>query len=151
MDPARLGDWVSAHRDVDWDGGELAEGDSFTQTLRLGGAKTKIEWTVVELDEPKRAVWTGRGPVKSEASVVYSLDESKGGRTTFDYTNSFELPGGAGGAPGRPRRVGVEGEGRGREEPRRPEAAARVRLAGSLQHDHRDVVSRLAAVAPHGG
>lgn len=95
MDPARLGDWVSAHRDVDWDGGQLAEGDSFTQTLRLGGAKTKIEWTVVELDEPKRAVWTGRGPVKSEASVVYSLDESKGGRTTFDYTNSFELPGGA--------------------------------------------------------
>lgn len=94
MDPSRLGDWVSAHRDVDWDGGELAEGDSFTQTLRLGGAKTKIDWTVVELDEPERAVWTGRGPVKSEASVVYELSEKRG-KTTFDYTNSFDLPGGA--------------------------------------------------------
>lgn len=94
MDPGRLGDWVSAHRDVDWDGGELKEGDSFKQTLRLGGANTRIEWTVVELDEPKRAVWTGRGPARSKASVVYSLSESRRGPTTFDYTNSFELPGG---------------------------------------------------------
>jgi len=94
MDPRRLGDWVNAHRDVDWDGGELKEGDSFKQTLRLGGANTRIEWTVVELDEPKRAVWTGRGPARSKASVVYSLSESRRGPTTFDYTNSFELPGG---------------------------------------------------------
>ena len=150
MDPSRLGDWVSAHRDVDWDGGELAEGDSFTQTLRLGGAKTKIDWTVVELDEPERAVWTGRGPVKSEASVVYELSEKRG-KTTFDYTNSFDLPGGRGRAPRGQGRIGIEGEGRGREEPRCPEAAARVRLADPPQHDHGDVVPRLAAVAPYGG
>lgn len=93
MDPSRLGDWVSAHRDVDWDGRELSVGDTFKQTLRLGGANTKIQWTVLELDEPTRAVWEGSGPARSKASVVYSLAESRG-RTTFDYTNSFELPGG---------------------------------------------------------
>lgn len=94
MDPGRLGEWVSAHRDVDWGGGGLSEGDNFKQTLRLGGANTKIEWTVDELDEPRRAVWSGRGPARSKAHVVYSLDEPERGRTTFDYTNSFELPGG---------------------------------------------------------
>ncbi len=96
MDPARLGEWVSAHRDVDWEGGALKQGDSFRQTLRLGGVNTKIEWTVDELDEPRRAVWTGSGPARSVAHVVYELAE-RGGVTTFDYTNSFELPGGAAG------------------------------------------------------
>ena len=94
MDPRRLGEWVSAHRDVQWDGGELGEGDSFKQTLRLGGIDTGIEWTVVELERPRRAVWKGAGPARSTAHVVYELRE-QGGRTAFDYVNSFDLPGGA--------------------------------------------------------
>ncbi|CAN5572540.1 hypothetical protein BH20ACT15_BH20ACT15_08160 [soil metagenome] len=94
MDPTRLGEWVSAHRDIDWGGGELSQGDSFEQTLRLGGVNTRIEWTVEELDEPRRARWSGLGPARSKAHVVYELGERRG-RTTFDYTNSFELPGGA--------------------------------------------------------
>lgn len=94
MDPSRLGDWVSAHRRCDWSAGELAEGDSFRQTLRLGGINTKIEWTVAELERPRRAVWRGRGPARSRADVVYELSERRG-VTQFDYTNSFGLPGGA--------------------------------------------------------
>jgi uncharacterized protein YndB with AHSA1/START domain len=94
MDPARLGDWVSAHKDVEWEGGELGEGDSFRQTLRLGGMDTGIEWTVVELDRPHRAVWKGAGPARSTAHVVYELRDRDGG-TAFDYVNSFDLPGGA--------------------------------------------------------
>ena len=38
----RLGDWVSAHKDVEWGGGELERGSSFHQTLRLGGVDTGI-------------------------------------------------------------------------------------------------------------
>ena len=94
MDPARLGDWVSAHKDVEWKpGGSLEEGDCFKQTLRLGGANTRIEWTVVEIERPRRAVWSGRGPARSRAHVTYELGEMRG-VTTFVYANSFELPGG---------------------------------------------------------
>ncbi|MDP9188599.1 MAG: hypothetical protein M3O25_05050, partial [Actinomycetota bacterium] len=77
-----------------WDSKRLAEGDSFEQTLRLGGVSTKIEWTVVELQRPRRAVWSGLGPARSRARVVYALSERRG-LTTFDYTNSFGFPGGA--------------------------------------------------------
>jgi carbon monoxide dehydrogenase subunit G len=95
MDPAQLGDWVSAHKSVEWAGGELTKGDSFRQTLRLGGVDTRIEWAVVELDSPRRAVWEGRGPARSVAHVVYALSEPRRGVTRFEYSNAFELPGGA--------------------------------------------------------
>ena len=115
MDPARLGDWVSAHRDVDWDGGELAEGDSFTQTLRLGGAKTKIDWTVVELDEPKRAVWTGRGPVTLGGERrLRALRERRD-----DDVRLHEQLRPAGRRGGAPRRAGSRRRPRGRPRPRR--------------------------------
>jgi carbon monoxide dehydrogenase subunit G len=95
MDPSRLGEWVNPHKSVEWSGGDLSKGDSFRQTLRLSGVDTKIEWTVVELDRPKRAVWKGKGPARSVANIVYELSEPSRGTTRFDYTNSFELPGGA--------------------------------------------------------
>ena len=94
MDPNRLGDWVSAHRELHWDGnGELAEGETFAQTLRLGGAKTRIEWTIVDMDRPRSAYWRGRGPISSKAYVTYELTP-EGAGTRFDYCNSFDLPGG---------------------------------------------------------
>src|SRR5687768_39328 len=94
MDPSRLGEWVNPHKAVEWNGGELSKGDSFRQTLRLSGVDTKIEWTVIELDRPKRAVWKGAGPARSVANIVYELSEPSRGTTRFDYTNSFDLPGG---------------------------------------------------------
>ena len=94
MDPNRLGDWVSAHRELHRDGkGELAEGETFAQTLRLGGAKTRIEWTIVDMEKPRSAYWRGRGPIRSKAYVTYDLTPDGSG-TRFDYCNSFDLPGG---------------------------------------------------------
>lgn len=126
MDPARLGDWVSAHREVEWAGGELERGSSFRQTLRLGGIDTGIEWTVVELDRPRRAVWTGSGPARSTAHVVYELRED-GGATVFDYVNSFDLPGGViGRLAGR-----VAGAAKGRREAERSLAQLKALIEGS--------------------
>lgn len=107
MDPHRLGDWVTAHRKVyDAPEGELSEGDSFKQKLRVVGPSFKVKWTVIEASEPTLAVWEGKGPGGSSADVRYELTESNGG-TRFDYCNNFELPGGplsvaAKGIAGRP-------------------------------------------------
>ena len=107
MDPHRLGDWVTAHRKVDGaPDGELVEGDSFKQKLRVVGPSFKVKWTVVEASEPNLAVWEGKGPGGSKADVRYELSETDEG-TRFDYCNNFDLPGGplakvAGGIAGPP-------------------------------------------------
>ena len=94
MDPNRFGDWVTAHKKVyDAPSGELSEGDSFRQKLRVTGPSFKVKWTVVEAEEPSLAVWEGKGPGGSRADVRYELTETNGG-TRFDYCNNFELPGG---------------------------------------------------------
>lgn len=94
MDPDRLGDWVTAHRDSeDAPGGVLTKGDSFKQKLQVVGPSFKVRWKVVEADAPSLAVWEGKGPGGTKADVRYELSEEDGG-TSFAYSNSFELPGG---------------------------------------------------------
>ena len=95
MDPHRLGDWVTAHRKVyDAPNGELSEGDSFRQKLRVVGPSFKVKWKIIEANEPNLAVWEGKGPGGSGADVRYELTETDDGGTRFEYCNNFELPGG---------------------------------------------------------
>jgi len=95
MDPQRFGDWVTAHRKVyDAPNGELSQGDSFRQKLRVVGPSFKVKWSIVEAEEPNLAVWEGKGPGGSAAHVRYELSENGNGGTRFDYHNNFELPGG---------------------------------------------------------
>ncbi len=57
-----------------------------------------MEWTVVNVEPPRRAVWEGRGPAHSRASIEYELEAAENDRTRFDYTNEFKAPGGPLGA-----------------------------------------------------
>jgi uncharacterized protein YndB with AHSA1/START domain len=94
LDPRRLDDWVTASRGVDnMPDGNLGPGSEFRQCLRLGGATFHVRWKVVELERPRLAVWEGRGPAGSHASVRYELSENGGG-THFTYRNEYDLPGG---------------------------------------------------------
>lgn len=97
MDPARLGEWVTAHRSVGEVPDELIEGSSFTQTLKLATRKFDVRWTIEEADEPRLAVWEGSGPHGSGAKVRYELDPDGTG-TRFHYVNNYDLPGGPFGA-----------------------------------------------------
>lgn len=97
MDPRRLGDWVTIHRKLGEAPARLVRGSTFEQTLNLRGAHLHVEWSVVDLDPPRRAVWSGRGPVHSRASIVYEL-RPQGAGTCFEYTNEFKTPGGPLGA-----------------------------------------------------
>ena len=99
MDPRRLADWVSIHQKLkSAPSGELEQGDQLTQCLRLMHKNFDVNWTVKEAKEPRKAVWEGRGPVRSKAAVVYELEPDGNGGTRFRYTNEFKSPGGPFGA-----------------------------------------------------
>jgi carbon monoxide dehydrogenase subunit G len=95
MDPERLADWVSIHQKLkNAPAGQLEQGDELTQCLRLMHKNFDVKWKVKQADEPHKAVWEGRGPVRSKASVVYELKPDGDGGTRFHYMNEFKSPGG---------------------------------------------------------
>ena len=94
MDPLELENWVTAHDSVkDVPEGDLAEGSTFKQKLKVAGIGFGVTWTVTEIDAPHLAVWEGKGPAGSKAHCRYEL-QPDGGGTRFHYFNEFELPGG---------------------------------------------------------
>ena len=93
MDPQRLEDWVSIHQKLkNAPSGLLHENDELTQCLRLMHKNFDVKWKVKQADEPRKAVWEGRGPVRSKASVVYELEPDGDGGTRFHYMNEFKAP-----------------------------------------------------------
>ncbi len=98
MDPDHLGHWVSIHQGLeDSPDGQLSEGSTLTQKLKLAGRTFKVHWTVVEDDACRRVKWEGKGPAHSRATVTYDFEEEDGG-TNFVYCNEYHLPGGPLGA-----------------------------------------------------
>jgi len=94
LDPHKLGDWVTIHGKLhSAPKGKLKVGDQIVQTLILRGAPFKVTWTVEELDEPRSAVWVGKGPARSVARTEYRLEPSRKG-TKFSYANEFNPPAG---------------------------------------------------------
>ena len=98
MDPDRLGDWVSIHRDVGAVSDRpLRAGSTLEQKLCLRGVNFHVRWEVAEAREGELAVWDGRGPARSKAHTAYRLVGRDGG-TCFEYENEFKAPLGALGA-----------------------------------------------------
>lgn len=99
MDPGCFDKWVTIHRKLgDVSKNPLREGSTMDQTLCLRGVNFEVHWKVVELDRPRRAVWTGQGPARSRAEIRNELHPAGDGATRFDYTNEFNPPGGPVGA-----------------------------------------------------
>ena len=94
MDPSRLGDWVTIHREVsDAPDPPLTTGDSFEQKLALAGKSFKVRWEVTRADPPEAADWKGKGPAGSGASVAYRI-EPAGDGSRVHYENEFDFPAG---------------------------------------------------------
>ena len=92
MDPRRLGEWVTIHREIDRVSDHpLRDGSTLRQQLTLRGVHFYVRWTVSEAREPKLAVWDGRGPARSKAHTLYRLRPHDGG-TRFEYENEFKPP-----------------------------------------------------------
>jgi carbon monoxide dehydrogenase subunit G len=96
MNPARLGDWVTIHRDVRClTPDPLARGALMDQVLQIRGVSFKVHWTLADVRAPHMAQWIGHGPAHSEARIRYELTGDGQGPTRFEYTNEFRTPGGA--------------------------------------------------------
>jgi uncharacterized protein YndB with AHSA1/START domain len=93
MDPHRLGDWVTVHRDLHHaDDGLPRVGYRMDQQLHLRGVSLEIHWKLVEYRPCELAVWNGRGPARSRARTEYILSPSVDGGTHFEYQNEFHAP-----------------------------------------------------------
>jgi uncharacterized protein YndB with AHSA1/START domain len=93
MDPDRLGDWVSIHRDAEKASDRpLRAGSTLEQKLCLRGVNFHVRWKVAEAREPELAVWDGRGPARSKAHTAYRLRPNGSGGTRFEYENEFKAP-----------------------------------------------------------
>jgi carbon monoxide dehydrogenase subunit G len=87
MNPRRLGDWVTIHRELLW-----SEPGEMEQVLCLRGAKFKVHWHLTDDDRPYHARWQGKGPARSHAETEYRLSDNGSGGTRFDYRNDFRAP-----------------------------------------------------------
>lgn len=95
MDPSCLEHWVTIHRAL---GGvssrPLRKGSTMDQVLHLRGVSFHVHWTLVDVNPPNRAEWTGEGPAHSRARIRYQLTADGDSATRFEYTNEFTPPGG---------------------------------------------------------
>jgi len=93
MDPDRLADWVTVHRELHHaDGGPPRVGYRMDQQVHLRGVSLEIHWKLVEYSPCELAVWDGRGPARSRARTEYILSPAQDGGTRFDYHNEFRPP-----------------------------------------------------------
>jgi uncharacterized protein YndB with AHSA1/START domain len=93
MDPERLGDWVTIHREVDRISDRpLQGGSTLRQELCLRHVNFHVRWTVDEAKPYEVAVWDGKGPARSKAHSVYRLRPNANGGTRFEYENEFTAP-----------------------------------------------------------
>jgi uncharacterized protein YndB with AHSA1/START domain len=93
MDPERLGDWVTIHREVDRVSDRpLRDGSTLRQGLCIRHVNFHVKWKVEEAKPCDSAVWEGRGPARSKAHTVYRLESNGDGGTHFEYENEFKAP-----------------------------------------------------------
>jgi len=64
------------------------------QTLRVRGVTFRVQWTLVDVNQPCLAEWEGKGPAHTRARTRYELMSEGDGHMLFDYTNEFQTPGG---------------------------------------------------------
>jgi uncharacterized protein YndB with AHSA1/START domain len=95
MDPNRLEQWVTIHRALRSAPSEpLRAGSTMEQVMHFRGISFSVRWTLVDVHEPMRAEWEGRGPAHSRAKIRYELSTDSDGATEFEYVNEFTPPGG---------------------------------------------------------
>ena len=94
-DPDCLGEWVTVQDELEEaPSGNVEVGDTLVQRMKIAGQKFRIRWHVDEAERPSRVVWTGKGPLGTEAKATYEIRTNGADGCTFFYLNEYDLPGG---------------------------------------------------------
>ena len=92
LDPNHLHEWVTIHRTLTRPAaGQPRLGYEMDQTLCMRGVNFHVRWELEDCEEPRHAIWKGRGPARSHAETEYRLTAVDGG-TRFAYRNEFKAP-----------------------------------------------------------
>src|SRR3954466_456535 len=79
-----LGEWVSVHDAIEeGPSGNVKQGDTLVQRMKIAGRKFRIKWHVDEAQRPNRVVWTGKGPMGTKARAEYEIESNDGRGSTF--------------------------------------------------------------------
>lgn len=94
VDTSTWRSWFSIHREfVGRPPAVLAEGSRLVSQAVLAGVATEVEWTVEELDAPRRLVLLGTGTNGLRSAFTYWLSPSGSGSTKITvggvFTGSF--------------------------------------------------------------
>ena len=93
MDAERTHEWVTISRGVTrFDPLPLRPGWEMEQRLNIRGVTITVEWKLVEVRPPFKAVYEGRGPARAKAKIINELTERDDGGTHFHYVNEFKAP-----------------------------------------------------------
>jgi len=91
-DPAKYSGWMDNHQGfVGEPPTALAPGTSFGQRLRVMGMPSEVRWTVDGLEEPRRLVLKGNGPMGIALTATYLVNPGDGVTivaSTFEFTGA---------------------------------------------------------------
>jgi carbon monoxide dehydrogenase subunit G len=88
-DPHRLGDWLSSHIGFSTDVPESAgEGTEYVEKIRVLGMPNEVRWVVTSVEEGRRIVQEGKGPMGISIRGEYTL-EPMGEGTRLILSQSF--------------------------------------------------------------
>ena len=71
----------------------IGEGDTFTQTLRVLGRNLESNWTVTQLERPRRVAYSSEARGGGLLRMVQTVEEADGA-SRVDVELDYELPGG---------------------------------------------------------
>jgi carbon monoxide dehydrogenase subunit G len=87
--PTTFKDWLTTHNGLAEGGeGQLSQGDTFKEKVKIMGMPGEVAWTVEECDEPRRLVLDGKGPMGTKMRTAYELTPN-GESTTIAYEAEF--------------------------------------------------------------
>lgn len=88
-DLSRYGEWNSSHTDFPGGTPTTEEGATFTEKITIMGMPGEATWTIAEVAEPERTVWSGEGPMGITLGTRLELAPSGDG-TTVSISVSFD-------------------------------------------------------------
>src|SRR4051794_32540083 len=87
--PSSYKEWLAIHAGFpDAEPGELSQGDTFKEKVKIMGMPGEVAWTVEEAVPNERLVLDGKGPMGTKMRTAYRL-EGNGDSTTVDYEAEF--------------------------------------------------------------